>query len=140
MPDTLGYIPRDAFAVALVPTDFDGDQWQRFETLVAPALKGSDFGTVRENIAASIPDVNFDEQIAPLLGETLVLAQFGRRENPDMHELPGGGAAIGLVGDGFVFDDSDGRQPVKLAPLGEPSADVQTSGDVVEAEVKTPLR
>jgi len=248
-----------------VPTDLDGDQWQRFEHLVAPALKGSEFGTVRENLAASIPDVDFDDEVAPVLGETLVVASLGPSNNPHVlgvlethdadrakaladsvpnglaiadgdtllfqlsggnheldaavdrhdagsgmdagtfrerfgdgadddalvrvvaddplpgvqtaalsfrldsdavvfhlrartddparlarfleslgdrgvHEIPGDGASIGLVGDGFAFEDSDGRQSVKLAPLGDPSADVRTSGDVVEAEVKTPLR
>jgi hypothetical protein len=223
---------------------------------------------VRKNIAASIPDVNFDEEVAPLLGETLVLAAFGPREDPHMlavlethdadlaqsvaegisngiavadgdtllvqleggndeldaaidrhkagsgmdpdtftkqfgdgaeddalvrvlqlgpylqplgpvksaalsfrldddavtlhvrvhtddpqrlarflealgergvHELPNASASFGLVGDGFVLEDGDGRSTVKLVPLGEPTSHVETSGDLVEAEVTTPV-
>jgi hypothetical protein len=56
LPDALGYIPRDAHVVRLMPTDLDGDQWRRFGHLVEPELKESEFSTVRENIAASIPD------------------------------------------------------------------------------------
>jgi hypothetical protein len=268
VPDTLGYVPRDAFFVMLVPTDLDGDQWRRFGHLVEPALRGSEFDTVRKNIAASIPDVDFDEELAPLLGETLVLAAFGAREsprtlavlethdadraksvadgirngdaiadgstlvveldggnheldaavdrheagsgmNPDtfakefgdgaeddalvralqrgpylqplgpvrsaalefrldsdaidlrvrartddpkrlarilealgergLHELPGTSARTGLVGDRFDFVDSDGRSGVTLVPLGTPTRRVETSDDVVDAEVTVPV-
>jgi hypothetical protein len=66
----------------LVPTDLQGDQWRRFGRLVAPELKGSDFPTVRDNLRASIPDVNFDHELAPLLGDTLVIATFGLPKSP----------------------------------------------------------
>jgi hypothetical protein len=82
LPDTLGYVPRDAHLVMLVSTDLEGDQWRRFGRLVAPELKGNEFNTVRKNIAASIPDVDFDDTLAPLLGETLVVASFGPPESP----------------------------------------------------------
>jgi hypothetical protein len=113
VPDTLGYVPRDAFFVALVPTDLEGDQWQRFEHLVAPALKGSEFDTVRKNIAASIPDVNFDEEVAPLLGETLVLATFGPREDPHglavlkTHDADRAQALADSISNGLAIADGD---------------------------------
>jgi hypothetical protein len=82
LPDTLGYVPPDAHLVALVPTDLDSDQWRRFDHLVAPALRGGQYPTVRDNIRASIPDVDFDEELAPLLGETLVVTTFGLPKSP----------------------------------------------------------
>jgi hypothetical protein len=82
LPDTLGYVPPDAHLVALVPTDLDGDQWRRFDHLVAPTLRGSQYPTVRDNLRASIPDVDFDDELEPLLGETLVVATFGLPKSP----------------------------------------------------------
>ena len=84
LPDALGYIPRDAHVVMLMATDLEGDQWQRFGHLVEPELKGSEFSTVRKNLAASIPDVNFDT-LAPLLGDTLVARRVRAPES--LHEL-----------------------------------------------------
>jgi hypothetical protein len=77
LADTLGYVPRDAHLVTLVPTDLDGDQWRRFGKLVAPQLKGSEFPTIRDNMRGAIPDVDFDHELAPLLGGTLVIAAYG---------------------------------------------------------------
>ena len=115
LPDALGYVPPDAHLVMLVPTDLQGDQWRRFGRLVAPELKNSDFPTVRDNIRASIPDVNFDHELAPLLGDTLVIATFGLPKSPRV------------------------LASVQLAPLGKPAADWHTSGDVVEGDVTVPV-
>jgi hypothetical protein len=265
LPDTLGYVPRDAHLVMLVPTDLEGDQWQRFGRLVAPELTGTEFDTVRKNIAASIPDVDFDDELAPLLGDTLVVATFGLPKSPrvlailhtpdaemakrvaegirnggavadgrtlvveldggnyeldaavdrheagsgmdaetfarrfgdgadddalvrvlsdgaelpgiksaalafaldddaiklhvrahaddprgleqflaglghgGLHPLPGTRASVGFVGDRLVVDDdAPGQGSVHLAPLGEGTSDIETSGDLVEGDVTIP--
>ena len=39
LPDTLGYVPSDATAVAIVPTDVEGEQLSRLYRLLEPALR-----------------------------------------------------------------------------------------------------
>ena len=55
-----------------------------------------------------------------------------------VHPVPGTRAQVGLDGDRFLFEDSDGRQAIHLAPLGTPKSDLRTSGDLVEGDVTIP--
>ena len=47
LPGTIAYAPKDAFAVVLVPTDFEGEQLRRLERLFQPSLAG---GSLRKEI------------------------------------------------------------------------------------------
>ena len=47
LPDALGYAPKDAFAVVLVPTDFEGEQLRRLGHLVGPWLREYGAGRAR---------------------------------------------------------------------------------------------
>jgi hypothetical protein len=85
LPTALGYVPRDAFVVAVVPTDLEGDQLRRLDHLIAPALRESEEKSLRD-IAAGLSedaDVDFDREVAPLLGGELVLAAWGDFDEPD---------------------------------------------------------
>jgi hypothetical protein len=68
----LGYVSPDAGAVLLVPTDLESEQAQRFERLLEPTLGAS----LRETLADvfSDNDVDFERDVEPLLGKTLVIA------------------------------------------------------------------
>jgi hypothetical protein len=68
LPATLGYMPRDAFAVALVPTDLKGEQLTRLHHLLRPE--------------ADL--IGEDSDFRPLLGETLVIAASGSPEHPQV--------------------------------------------------------
>jgi uncharacterized protein DUF3352 len=82
-PAALKYVPADASAVVMVPTDFDGEQLQRLEKLLEPALGAA---TLRK-VAATFfedPDVDFERDVEPLLGKDLILAAWG---DPDDSNL-----------------------------------------------------
>jgi hypothetical protein len=84
LPTALDYVPRDAVAVAVVPTDLDGDQLQRLDRLLAPSLHGPGENSLRDIAAgfAKEADVDFDREVAPLLGGDLVLAASGSVDEP----------------------------------------------------------
>ena len=86
LPAALDYVPRDAFVVALVPTDLDGDQLRRLDHLIAPTLREDEDTSVRDIAAAFAEDsdVDFDREVAPLLGGELVVAAWGNEEEPDI--------------------------------------------------------
>jgi hypothetical protein len=65
--------------------------------------------------------------------------QLAQALSAGVHRLPGTRAQVGVVGDRFVFEDSDGRSTVKFAGLGTPKSDVHTSGDLVEGDVTIPV-
>jgi len=75
-PDALGYVPRDALVVAIVPTDLESQQVRRLERLLRPALGGA---TLREAI-----EENFGERVDldALLGGDLVVAASGDPDEP----------------------------------------------------------
>jgi hypothetical protein len=81
-PAALKYVPADADAVLVVPTDLHGEQLRRLGKLLAPVLGEAD---LRE-IAATFfedPDVKFARDVEPLLGEDLLLAQWGDLDDPN---------------------------------------------------------
>jgi Protein of unknown function (DUF3352) len=82
-PAALKYVPADADAVAIVPTDLQGEQLQRLEALLQPVLRQGSGGSIR-TLAASFFDgseINFARDVEPLLGEDLVLAEWGPEED-----------------------------------------------------------
>jgi hypothetical protein len=79
LPDALGYAPKDAFAVVLVPTDFEGEQLRRLGHLVGPWLRENGAESLRSVV---MDDADFGRQIDPLLGGTLVLTAYGDPDDP----------------------------------------------------------
>ena len=79
MPAALGYVAPDAYLVALVPTDLEGDQLRRFGHLLAPTLREGGGGSLRDFAAEALSEnpVSFERDIEPLLGGTLVIAASG---------------------------------------------------------------
>ena len=73
LPDALGYVPRDASAVAIVPTDLEGDQLRRLHRLLAPLLSEAGVDASRSEAIATLL---FDEgvDVEPLSGGTLVVS------------------------------------------------------------------
>jgi uncharacterized protein DUF3352 len=86
-PATLKYVPADADAVAIVPTDFDGEQLRRLSKLLEPTLRDEDVGSLRD-VAADFfgegSDVDFARDVEPLLGKELVAATWGDPEEPEL--------------------------------------------------------
>ena len=79
-PATLKYVPADADAVVVVPTDLDGEQLQRLGALLAPGPERD----IRD-LAANLFDVeyvDFARDVEPLLGKDLVAAEWGDTEDP----------------------------------------------------------
>jgi Protein of unknown function (DUF3352) len=75
-PAALKYVPADADAVLVVPTDLEGEQLQRLGALVNEDAR---------DIAASLFDgteTSFARDVEPLLGEELVLAEWGPVNDP----------------------------------------------------------
>ena len=73
LPDALGYVPRDATAVAIVPTDLENEQLNRLHRLLEPTLREAGVGgSLRDAIAAVFVDEGVD--VEPLLGGTLVVS------------------------------------------------------------------
>jgi hypothetical protein len=94
-PAALGYVPRDAYAVAVVPTDLDSEQLRRFERLIEPSLHEAGDGTLRGELASLLEgaDRTFERDVEPLLGGSLVLAAWGDLDAPQILaalELPEG--------------------------------------------------
>ena len=83
-PAALKYVPADAEAVLIVPTDLDGEQLQRLDALLEPALREGDEHSVRDIFAGFFSDVGIDfaRDVEPLLGSDLVVAMWGGEENP----------------------------------------------------------
>jgi hypothetical protein len=82
-PAALKYVPADADAVVVVPTDLQGEQLQRLAALMKEDAR---------DIAASLfddTDTPFARDIEPLLGKDLVLAEWGSYDNPRLRiEVP----------------------------------------------------
>jgi hypothetical protein len=78
---TLGYMPSDAFVVALAPTDFRGQQLTRLAHLLGPALGGT---PLRDALVDPVPNSDPERDITPLLGDTLVLAASGSTDHPQV--------------------------------------------------------
>jgi hypothetical protein len=78
LPDALGYVPPDATLVALVPTDLESKQLQRIHRLLDPTVEEAGVGpSLPEALDALFVEnesVDFEREIAPLLGGTLVMA------------------------------------------------------------------
>lgn len=81
-PAALKYVPADAHAVVVLPTDLQGEQLRRLDTLLGPTL-GDD--GVRAEFKAFFRDsgagVSFARDVEPLLGKDLVAAAWGDTEN-----------------------------------------------------------
>jgi Protein of unknown function (DUF3352) len=145
-PAALKYVPADADAVVVVPTDLQGEQLQRLAALVKQDAR---------DLAASVFDeteTNFARDIEPLLGKDLVLAAWGSDDDPRvlaaletadgkragelarrldlahrvdgdtlLISLSGGAATLKPPGDSFdpaAFGDDEGPALVRLA--GDP--------------------
>jgi hypothetical protein len=93
-PAALRYVPADADAVVVVPTDIDGEQLQRLGTLVEESPR---------DIAASVFDdseTDFERDVEPLLGKDLVLAEWGGEDHTRVLaalETPDGERALKLA-------------------------------------------
>jgi hypothetical protein len=104
--DALGYLPKDAGVVALVSTDFESEQWQRFDRHIFRAFgQGSLENTLEEGIEGE-GNVSYEDDVKPLLGNDAVFGTLG--EVGDLAGDDGGGEN----GDGFVgaLEVTDGDQ------------------------------
>jgi hypothetical protein len=113
-PGALGYVSPDAGAVVLVPTDLDSEQAQRFGRLVEPTLGAS----LREVLADTVEQdgIDFERDVEPLLGETLVIATGITDED-------------GVL---FALETTDGEKAQEiLGRLNERSAGYAVDGDTV---------
>jgi hypothetical protein len=99
----------------LVPTDLEGEQLRRFEHLLGPWLRENGGGGLRSLLDDSGGSVRFGRDIEPLLGDTLVIAASGSREDPQV---------MGAL----ATPDAD-----KAATLAakDPSQDVVSDGDTL---------
>jgi hypothetical protein len=134
LPGSLGYVPADAYAVVLVPTDLEGAQLRRLEHLIGPWL--------RDSGGAGLLDLFVDEDIAagdvrPLLGDTLVLGLSGTPDEPQLVaalETPDAERARALVEKVGEPDlRADGSTLVVGSPGVEAAIDRHESGDGMTA-------
>jgi hypothetical protein len=77
LPGSLGYVSRDAGAVAVVSTDLDSEQVRRAERLFEPSLRevvGD--GSLRGALNDVFDDdgVDFERDVEPILAGTIVIA------------------------------------------------------------------
>jgi hypothetical protein len=111
LPGALGYMPADAYVVALAPTDFDGQQLTRLEHLLGPALRESGAKSLRNVLIEPVPNSDPERDIAPLLGDTLVLAASGSTDHPqvlaalDTHDTAKAKALVEKVPDSHLRVD-----------------------------------
>ncbi len=113
LPDTLGYLPSDATAVAVVSTDVEGEQLSRLYRLLEPALREAGLDAPRSEVIAS---VFFDEgvDIEPLTGGTLVVSLGNADEDTAL----------------FVLETRDGERAAELLREQEVGR-VAVDGDTV---------
>jgi hypothetical protein len=85
-PAGLGYMPANADVVATMPTDLEGAQLRRLERLIEPLLREAGVGSLREGAAelARSANLDYERDVAPLLGGTLVAAVAGGFEEGDI--------------------------------------------------------
>jgi hypothetical protein len=113
LPDALGYVPRDATAVAIVPTDLESEQLNRLHRLLEPTLREAGVsGSLREAIAGLFVDEGVD--VDPLLGGTLVMSLGNADEDTAL----------------FVLETSDGEKAAALLRRLE-AGRVAVDGDTV---------
>jgi hypothetical protein len=98
----LEYVPRDAFVAAIVPTDLQGEQLQRLDRLIEPALREGDAHSLRDVLASFFEDgeIDFARDVEPLLGKDMVVAAWGDPDDPlglIALETPDGAKARALV-------------------------------------------
>jgi hypothetical protein len=116
LPDALGYVPRDATLVAVLPTDIESEQLERLHRLVAPALgQVASSGSLRESLAALARDegLDFERDVEPLLGGSLVMSLGNADEDTAL----------------FVLETTDGPKAAEAARrlhLGKVAVDGDT--------------
>jgi hypothetical protein len=98
-PASLKYVPADTTAVVVIPTDFDGEQLQRLQKLLAPTLGAA---TLRMAAATFFEDddVTFAQDVEPLLGKDLIVAAWGDPDDSNLLlvlETPDGKRAADLM-------------------------------------------
>lgn len=78
LPDALGYVARDAGAVAILPTDLDSEQMRRAERLLEPTLREvvDDAATFRDGLQQVFEEdgIDFRREVEPILAGTVVIA------------------------------------------------------------------
>jgi hypothetical protein len=114
LPGALGYVPRDAAAVVIVPTDLDGDQARRLERLVGPSLGGQSFREALNDVFDD-DNVSFEKDVEPLLAGPIVIA-------------------TGIAGsDSFLFavDVTDGEKARDVLSRFEDADGITVDGDTV---------
>jgi hypothetical protein len=114
LPDALGYVPRDAGAVVLIPSDLDSEQVRRFERLVEPTVGAS----LRELLGDTMQEdgVDFERDVEPLLGDTVVIATGIDDED-------------GVL---FALETTDGEKAQQILDrLNERSSGYAVDGDTV---------
>jgi hypothetical protein len=124
--DALGYLPKDAGIVALVSTDFESEQWQRFDRHIFRAFgQGSLENTLEEGVEGE-GSVSYDDDVKPLLGNDAVIGTLG-----EAGDLAGG--AGDADGDGFVgaLEVTDGDQAESALEMGGFERTGEQSGAVL---------
>jgi hypothetical protein len=89
LPDALGYLPRDASAVAIVPTDLEGDQLSRLYRLLEPVLREVGVDGPRSEVIASV----LSTRTSTASGRPSCCASSGRGASPSTGSASGRSAA-----------------------------------------------
>jgi Protein of unknown function (DUF3352) len=121
LPDSLGYVSRDAGAVAVVSTDLDSEQVRRAERLFEPSLRevvGD--GSLRGALNDVFDDdgIDFERDVEPILAGTIVIA------------LPASETEDGSVL--FVLETTDGEKAQAVVDkLESGGGGIRVDGDTV---------
>ena len=74
--DALGYLPKDAGLVVLAPTDFESEQWERFDRQIFRRFGQGSLENALEQ-AVEREGLSYEEDVKPLLGNDLVFGTLG---------------------------------------------------------------
>jgi Protein of unknown function (DUF3352) len=92
--DALAYLPKDAGAVVLLSTDFESEQWQRFDREVFQRFGQGSVENLIEEAVESEGDISYDDDVKPLLGNEVVVGTLGEaRDLVDVDD----GAIVGAL-------------------------------------------
>lgn len=127
LDEALGYLPSDAPLVVAVSTDLDGDQYQAIESILK---RFPIAGPVKEQLKQSITedsDLDFDDDIEPLLGNDFVLGFTDAKSLVSESEEARGVVAAGQA------EDADALE--KLIEKQEDDGELEADGEAEGAKL-----
>ena len=124
--DALAYLPKDAGVVVLVSTDFEDEQWQRFDRQIFRTFGQGSLENTLEEAVEGEGSVSYEDDVKPLLGNDVVLGTLG--EAGDLT-----GDDDGENGDGFVgaLEVTDGDEAESALEKGGFERTGEESGAVL---------